>query len=236
MGSTELTALLITARIRRVRLPHRGASRLTKRASWFHNRCRVNVRVRCRRRPHFVRHWLSTVLPLLSCWLLSCASAPPPVARSSPAYDPEEAVVFNDLFRPELFGMHLSSEGPEQDPLLGERTAFADSVFVARVVTINEEVERGNKRLSVVVRASEPQLAGAPVPEAITLRVAGNTPAFLYLQGAARRWVGSSLVIFLRRYRDGPHFHGTVDSPAVRRAIAAARARNQPRAVPPVPR
>ncbi|HEY8945369.1 MAG TPA: hypothetical protein VIM73_13955 [Polyangiaceae bacterium] len=157
-------------------------------------------------------------------WLgpIGCGAAPPPPAVAKPVYTPEEAALFNDLFRPELFGSP-SFSAPESDGLLPDRVIASDSVVAARVVTVTREGAASRQSYSVVVMPLGPPIAGGPLSDSVTLTVAANSPAFAWLEAGARRWVGSRLLLFLRHYQDGPHFHGAPDTPDVRAAVLRAR-------------
>jgi hypothetical protein len=162
---------------------------------------------------------------LLALSLLGCRSAPPPPAVApKPVYTPEEAALFNDLFRPELFG-NPSFAPSETDGLLPERATTADSIFVARVVTITlDEGKDGQQSYSIVVVPAGPAaLAGRTITESVSLTVPGNSPAFAWLQSAPRNWVGSRVLLFLRFYEDGPHFHAAPDTSDVRAAVLRAK-------------
>jgi hypothetical protein len=158
----------------------------------------------------------------------SCGSKPPPLAPTRPTYTPEDAALFNDLFRPELFGFP-GILPPEADRLLEERVARATTVVPAKVVTVTLEGDGEHKSYSVVVEPAEACLAGRPLADSVTLTVAANSPIFGWVEGAARGFVGTRLMLFVRIYEDGPHFHGSVDTLAVRQAIAQARIRGRRR-------
>lgn len=159
--------------------------------------------------------------------LLACASTPPAIRTPTPVYSPEDAALFNDLFRPELFG-HPGFSPPELDGLLPERVAAADAVVPVRVVTVTFDGDGERQNYSVVVAPSEAALAGQLDLESVTLRIAGNSPVFPWVEGASRKWVGTQLLLFLKHFHDGPHFHGAPDTPGVRAAVLRARMPNPP--------
>jgi hypothetical protein len=155
----------------------------------------------------------------------SRAKGPPPAL---PAYGGEQAALFSDLFRPELFRMDGATP-PEDDGLLGERWQRADSVLPVRVVTMNRETRGEVKNYTVVVQPTAETLRGQAVPGAVTLTVADRSPAFAWLDIIGDKWVGTRLLLFLRYYEDGPHFYGTVDSAPVRMALSRVKLDPSPR-------
>jgi hypothetical protein len=166
---------------------------------------------------------------------VACASRPEPIAPESSKYSLEDAAVFTDLFRPELFGVR-QSEPPELDGLLAERTELADSVYAARCISVTREKSGGMRSYNVVVVPAGDVLAGRPPPETVSLSIASRSPAAAWLDMATEGWVGTRFILFVRQYQDGPHFYATVDSPPVRLAImraTAVRDRRKPAAAPP---
>jgi hypothetical protein len=118
---------------------------------------------------------------------------------------------------------------PEDDGLLAERWQRADSVVPVRVVTTNRETRGEVRNYTVVAQPTAGALRGQAVPAAVTLNVADRSPAFAWLDTMGEKWVGTRLLLFLRYYEDGPHFYGTVDSPAVREALARVKLDRGPR-------
>lgn len=153
---------------------------------------------------------------------VACGSRQPPAQRPLPQYGGEQAALFSDLFRPELFGID-GSTAPEEDGLLVERTQRADSVLPVRVITVNRETRADVRNYTIVVQPAGATIRGKAVTAPVTLNVADRSPAFAWLDGVGSKWVGTRLMLFLRHYADGPHFYGSVDSPAVRMAIASVK-------------
>lgn len=179
-------------------------------------------RVRWSRRasPRRIAWWLSWALafsPIVSC---GGGAKPAHAPVVLPTYTPEEAALFNDLFRPELFG-YPGVTPPEADTLLDERVARSLSVVPAKVVTVTLDSARRN--YSVVVQPTEAPLAGRPLSDPVTLSVAANSPIFGWVEDAANAFVGTRLLLFVKMFLDGPHFHGSLDTPAVREAVVRAR-------------
>jgi hypothetical protein len=160
---------------------------------------------------------LVTLLGGLGCG--SRSSGPPTVL---PAYGGEQAALFSDLFRPELFGIEGATP-PENEGLLPERWLRADSVLPVRIVTTNRETRGEVRNYTVVAEPTADTLRGRPMTGAVTLTVADRSPAFAWLDGTGDKWVGTRLLLFLRYYEDGPHFYGTVDNAAVRAALARVK-------------
>jgi hypothetical protein len=146
--------------------------------------------------------------------------AGPPAAL--PTYGGEQAALFSDLFRPELFGIEGATP-PENDGLLAERWQQADSVLPVRVVTTNRETRGEVRNYTVVAQPTANTLRGEPISGPVTLTVADRSPAFAWLDGMREKWVGTRLLLFLRFYEDGPHFYGTVDNRAVRDALVRVK-------------
>lgn len=163
----------------------------------------------------------------LSTGSLGCGGAsarPKPVL---PSYGGEQAALFSDLFRPELFGIEGATP-PEADGLLGERLQAADTLIPVRVVTISRETRGEVRNYTIVVQPTAAALRGEPINGAITLNVADRSPAFAWLDGMGEKWVGTRLLLLLRYYEDGPHFYGTVDSAPVREALARVKLQRTP--------
>lgn len=156
---------------------------------------------------------------------LGCGAArPAPVdasERALPDYAPEGAVLFDDVFAPELFGFNPEGRDPAKDPKLPERTAKADFVAPVRVETLSRSgggLERGT--YEVVLRVTGKPLAGK-VPEGrLVVHAAAGSPSHTWLEGAGMTWVGTRMLLFGKRFR-GPalHFRGEPDTAPVRAAV-----------------
>jgi hypothetical protein len=175
-------------------------------------------------KPFGSRFWVTVLAAAALLTEAACASRPePPVAPESPAYSLEDAAIFTDLFRPELFNVR-QSEPPELDGLLAERTELADSVYAARCVSVTREKSGGLRSYTVVVVPAGDVLAGQPPSGPVSLFIEGRSPAAAWLDMTTEGWVGTRFILFVRQYQDGPHFYATVDSPPVRLAILRATA------------
>ncbi len=149
-----------------------------------------------------------------------CAAKPPPVeAAAPPTYGGEQAALFSDLFRPELFGIDQGSP-PERDSLLTERLQHADFIGPVRVTTVTRETRGANHNYTIVVQATGAPLRGTPRPDALALTVYQGSPAFAWLEGSGDKWIGTRMLLLLRYYADGAHFFGTVDSAEMRAALS----------------
>lgn len=141
---------------------------------------------------------------------------------SDVVYTRRDAALFDDLFRPELFGVEHTVEPPERDPRLQERTAFADSVSRARVVTVSRAGAPSSATYTIVLRPEARPLAGKPLPDPVTLVIERSSPIFAWLEAAGAAWVGTRLILFARSFADGLHYHATTDTEPVRRVIEHA--------------
>jgi len=177
---------------------------------------KIQVRRACG--PLLLAGVLALAAPPLGCG--GRASAP---AVAPPAYTAEEATLFNDLFRPELFGIESFGEPPEHDRLLSDRVARAEWVVAARVVTVTREAESAGAAYSVVLEPIAAPLVGPPSGGRLALTVRAGSPAHAWIDASRDACIGIRALVFVRTYADGSHFYATVDSPAVRDAVIRAR-------------
>lgn len=141
-------------------------------------------------------------------------------------YAKKDAQLFDDLFRPELFGVEHTVEPPERDPRLTERTLAADSVSQAKVITVTRGGVQSGTSYTIVLRPEPKPLSGRRLPETVTLVVFRSSPTFAWLEAAGQSWVGTRLVLFARSFIDGLHYHATTDTEAVRKMIEHAAVMN----------
>jgi hypothetical protein len=137
-------------------------------------------------------------------------------------YTRRDALLYDDLFRPELFGVEHTVEPPERDPRLQERTAFADSVTRARVITVTRGGALGGASYTIVLRPEGRPLAGRALPDPLTLTITRSSPTYAWLEAAGQAWVGTRLVLFARAFSDGLHYHATTDTEPVLKVIERA--------------
>jgi hypothetical protein len=144
-----------------------------------------------------------------------------------PEYKPDYAVIFDDLLAPELFGFDPEGREPEKDPKLEARTLRADLILPARVETMSRVggVEKKGS-YELVLAATGPPLYGEAPGEPLILNVGASSPAYPWVDGAGARWVGTRLILFVKRFRgssrtkgDIIHFRGEPDTVQVRTAI-----------------
>ncbi len=170
---------------------------------------------------HLVFSALLLALGLLLAPLGCGSKANPSAARSIPDYDPEQATLFGDVFRPELFGLG-SERSVGVDGLLRDRATIADSVVPARVVTVSRETRGTVRSYSVVLAPTEGALVGPTPSGQLTFEIVESSPVFGWLEGAGGHWGGTQMLLFLRDFRDGMHFYGCADTQEVRAVIASA--------------
>lgn len=156
-------------------------------------------------------------LGCLGVFELGCSNEKPVPAAPLPPYSGEQAALFSDMFRPELFGIE-GAQPPEADALLQDRAQRSDYIAPVRVVTVSRQSNSDFRGYTVVVEPTAAPLRGSIGQSSLALAVADGSPTFAWLEIAGSRWVGTRLLLFLRNYQDGPHFFGTVDIPAVREA------------------
>ena len=163
------------------------------------------------------------------CLLLTTGGCTPATSEpgwtgSETLYTRRDALLFDDLFRPELFGVEHTVEPPERDPKLQERTAFADSVSRTKVVTVTRGGALNGASYTIVLRPQGKPLAGRALPDPVTLIITRSSPIYAWLEGAGQGWVGTKVVLFARAFADGLHYHATTDSEPVRKIIEHAAA------------
>jgi len=163
--------------------------------------------------------WLVALALAFGCRARAVESAEAPKA----AYDPEEATLFNDFFRPELFGLEAAETAPESDRLLYDRVARADVVVAARIVTVTREADDREPSYSIVLQPTASPLVGRPNDVPPVLKVRARSAAYAWIDANRDACVGIRALIFARNYEDGLHFHGSIDNPAVRDAVIRAR-------------
>jgi hypothetical protein len=153
---------------------------------------------------------------------LACGSSKHDVpVRTLPNYDAEQATLFGDVFHPELFGFG-SVRSVGVDGLLRDRASRADSVVLARVVTVSRETRGSERGYSVVLAPAESALLGPTPSGSLTFAISEASPVFGWLEGTQGHWGGTRMLLFLREFRDGTHFYGCADTPEARGVVLAA--------------
>jgi hypothetical protein len=156
---------------------------------------------------------------------LSCGTPPEPAspAASLPSYSPEEARLFDDVIAFELFHM-ISPRLAEDDPLMDDRAAQADTATIMKVTTLSRE---GSGAAYSVSLRPVGTISGPAEHQPVDLSVSAASPSFLLIEGLGPSWVGTELVLLARRYRHGKdaviHFRAEPNRPAVIGVIARAR-------------
>jgi hypothetical protein len=143
-------------------------------------------------------------------------------APSEAVYSRKDAALFDDFFRPELFGVEHTVEPPERDRRLSERTVVADSVSRAKVVTVTRGGALGAAAYTIVLRPEGRPLSGRALPASLTLTIPKTSPTYAWLEAAGQGWAGTRLVLFARMFSDGLHYHATTDTEPVLKAIEHA--------------
>jgi hypothetical protein len=181
------------------------------------------------------QRWLARLVGALGCaalpWIAVGCSAPQTGPEAPKArYTPEAATLFDDILRPELFGIEQPRDLPENDRLLAARLQQADAVFVGKVVTVTRERGGGVRTdgYSVNVRPVGPALSGVLPAGVVTLRVGELNPVYRWLDELAATFVAKPLIVFTRSYPGELHFHATVDTPSVRALLNRAKLRQAP--------
>jgi hypothetical protein len=147
-----------------------------------------------------------------------------PPNASLASYSPEEAVLFDDVIAPAVFGFDSEGRNPATDPKLRERTRRSEFVAAARVETVSRVGGLENHgAYEVTLAPAAPSLVGEGGQAPITLRIVSTSPSYAWVDGAGPKWVGSRLLIFGRHFREGNqttlHFRCEPDTPEVRAAV-----------------
>jgi hypothetical protein len=173
-----------------------------------------------------MKQGLSYWISLLALAALACGSGKK-VVVVAPEYQPEYAVVFDDLLVPELFGLDIEGRNPPLDPRLRERSLRADVILPARVETVSRVGGVENKgAYELVVRGTGPALFGTTPSEPLFLHIGAGSPSYAWVEGAGVRWVGTRLILFLKRFKGGKadkgdviHYRGEPDTAEMRAAV-----------------
>jgi hypothetical protein len=141
-----------------------------------------------------------------------------PKSPTFPEYSGADAIRFDDVLAPALFGFDPQARDPATDPKLRERTRFADYVMPVRV----DSVSRSGGGYELSLSATGPALAGEHAGPVVLL-VPQGSPSYAWVDGAGPRFAGSRLIVFCKTFRNGEsqvvHFRGEPDTPDVRKAI-----------------
>jgi hypothetical protein len=78
----------------------------------------------------------------------------------------------------------------------------------------------------VVMQPSGPALFGTTPSEPLIVNIAAGAPSYPWMEGAGHRWVGTRVILFLKRFRaakagqpDVIHYRGEPDTAEMRAAV-----------------
>ncbi len=148
-----------------------------------------------------------------------------PAADRYPAYSDNDALLFNDTFAPEVFGLEL---GTPEVRTLADRAQAADSVQRVRVTTVSSQGDIAQPAYTLVLDAVPPPLAGPGDSGPITVEVVANSPSFSLLRGAEGTLIGKTFILMSKRYNEDGHitlhWRAEPDTDAVRTQVSKTRA------------
>jgi hypothetical protein len=136
--------------------------------------------------------------------------------------------LFSDSLSRAVFGLPREGLAPADDPDFSRRVLRADSVSVVKVATVTSDNNGVRPTYHLVLRPQGKALAGAQLgSKPLEVDVGEQDTAVALLHASGDNLSGSSLIVFLKRYKDREqalvHFHAEPDSPEVRAAIANAK-------------
>lgn len=139
-----------------------------------------------------------------------------------PEYSAADALLFDDMLAPALFGFDPEARTPAKDPKLRDRTRHADYVLPVRVESLSRIGAEHEGAYELTLAPIGPALAGDHAgPVMITLPKSG--PAYSWVDGAGAKFAGTRLIVFVKAFRSGEssvlHFRGEPDTPDVRQAV-----------------
>ena len=171
------------------------------------------------------------LLLLVSLSLTACA----PVSQGGsqrptwelPSYSGQEIGLFDDSLAEAIFGLSIGITEPDEDLLLAQRVALADSVMPVRLMTLNEDARGGVVSYQLVLNQQGDALLGVPLAGPLSVTLSHDNPSVTFLRAASSRLVGTTMILLMRHYnQDGVpvvHFRAEADSQAVRNAIERAK-------------
>ena len=78
----------------------------------------------------------------------------------------------------------------------------------------------------LVIRATGPALFGTTPSEPLVVNIGAGSPSYAWVEGAGARWVGTRLILFLKRFKGGKadkgdviHYRGEPDTAEMRAAV-----------------
>ncbi len=150
-----------------------------------------------------------------------------PKAEKFPAYGAAEAALFGDTIAEDFLG----GERPQpihEDERLFRRVERADSVFAARITTVDRD-SQGDEgpHFSLTALPVGPVLAGRAEETAVTLLVPPASASYSWVRSLETALVGRPLILFMKRYNDAGaariHWHLEPDVLPVRMAVERAK-------------
>jgi hypothetical protein len=167
------------------------------------------------------------IAPLLVAVAAGCGGGQTKQVVIAPLYQPEYAVVFDDLLVPALFGFDPEGRDPTLDPKLRERVLRSDLILPARVETISRVGGVENKgAYEIVLSATGQPLFGNAPGAPLVLHVGASSRTYPWIEGAGARWVGTRVILFLKRFRTGKRnepdvirYRGEPDTQKMREAV-----------------
>ena len=136
-----------------------------------------------------------------------------------PNYDPAQAALFKDNFGPGAFNPdHSLPPNREEQEKIDLRARHADSVYVAKIVTVTEDRNDVGRSFQLELRPLE-RLRGTP-PDKLSLKIPQGSPSFPLVREWRSELVGRRLIVFSRHFNDKGkatvHWYAESDSQAVR--------------------
>jgi hypothetical protein len=121
----------------------------------------------------------------------------------------------------------------EANSKLSDRVKLADSVVVARIVTVSEQPASGGPPpLTIELQPYGRALAGAEPEGNVRLTLAPDSPSYRLFRWQLPLVLGKDVVLFYRRYEKDDeaqvHFRGEPNLEAVHRAIQQVQLNRQP--------
>jgi hypothetical protein len=156
----------------------------------------------------------------LGIFVAACARRGEKAAKSPtlPEYSGADALVFDDVLAPALFGFDPQLREAATEPKLRDRVQRADYVMPVRV----DSLSRGGAGYELTLSPTGPALAGDHAGP-IVLLVPTGSPSFAWVDGAGSSFAGSRLIVFCKAFQSAGdqivHFRGEPDTAAVRKAV-----------------
>jgi hypothetical protein len=142
-----------------------------------------------------------------------------------PRLTPEDAVLFDDSFSPEVLG--VGAEPADRDPELPARVERSDRVESVAISTVTADTDGTEMGYQLTFQPIAPSLPGSRPSDPIVITVRPTSASYAFVKTADMALVGGRYVLFWRRYGEGGravlHWHAVMDTPEMRRAVEQAR-------------